>query len=80
MKKFFDEKPVVFAVILILIYVLGMSNVPAISEAVGVEFLAEAIFAAVLTAVIFICNMIWLFPVCYDIIKLKTCGFLFCRN
>ncbi len=54
MKKFFDSKPVGFAVMLIVIYVIGLSNVTAISTAVGVEFLAEAVFAVALSALILI--------------------------
>lgn len=52
MKKLFEKNEVLFAVILIVIYVVGSTVMVQISEAVGIGFLAEAIFGIVLFAVL----------------------------
>ena len=52
MKKLFDKNEVTFAVILIVVYVVGSTLMNKVSEAVGTEFLAEAVFGIALFAVI----------------------------
>ncbi len=52
MKKLFDKNEVLFAVILIIIYVVGSSAMMRISDAVGISFLAESVFVIILFAVI----------------------------
>ena len=56
--KLFEKNEITFAVILIVIYVVGVSMMQRISEAAGIGFLAEMIFCIVLTAalLIFICK------------------------
>ncbi|MBO4915856.1 MAG: CPBP family intramembrane metalloprotease [Oscillospiraceae bacterium] len=53
MKKLFDRNEVTFAVALILVYVIGSSIMQSISEALGTQYLAEAVFNVILTAVLF---------------------------
>ncbi len=52
MKKLFDKNEVIFAVILIVIYVAGSTLMVQLSETIGIGFLAEAIFGIVLFAVL----------------------------
>ena len=52
--KLFEKHEVTFAVILIVIYVVGSSVMQRVSEAVGVQFLAETLFCIVLTAVLLV--------------------------
>ncbi|MBO6230974.1 MAG: CPBP family intramembrane metalloprotease [Ruminiclostridium sp.] len=52
MKKLFDKNEVIFAVILIVIYVVGSSLMMQISEIIGTGSLAEAVFNIVLSAVL----------------------------
>lgn len=54
MKKLFEKKEVLFAVLLIIVYVVGSSVMLNISELIGIKFLGELVFDAVLTAVIFV--------------------------
>lgn len=53
MKKLFDRNEIVFDIIVIVIYVVGSSVMQQVSEAMGVQFLAETVFDLVLSAVIF---------------------------
>ena len=52
MKKLFDKNEVIFAVILIVIYVAGSTLMVQLSEMIGTGFLAEAVFGIVLFAVL----------------------------
>ncbi|MCR4780989.1 MAG: CPBP family intramembrane metalloprotease [Ruminiclostridium sp.] len=52
MKKLFDKNEVTFAVILIVVYVVGSTLMNKVSEAVSTEFLTEAVFGIALFAVI----------------------------
>ncbi len=52
MKKLYEKNEVTFAVIMIVIYVVGMSIMKDISEKLGIEYFAECIFAVILAAVI----------------------------
>lgn len=52
--KLFNKNEIIFAVILIVIYVVGSSAAKQISEAAGIELLAETIFTAAMTAAVFI--------------------------
>lgn len=52
--KLFKKNEVTFAVILIVIYVVGNSMTKNISDITGVEFLAEMIFCAVMAAIVYI--------------------------
>jgi len=52
MKKLFDKNEVTFAVILIVIYVVGSTVMLQLEEMIGMGFLAEAVFGIVLFAVI----------------------------
>ena len=53
MKKLFDKNEVTFAVIMIVIYVVGSSLAMNLSELIGIQFLAETVFDLVLAALIF---------------------------
>lgn len=53
MKKIFDKNEITFAVIMIVIYVVGSSAMKKVSDSIGVEWLAQMIFGLVLSAVIF---------------------------
>lgn len=53
MKKLFDKNEVTFAVIMIVIYVVGSSLAMNLSELIGIQFLAETVFDLVLAAVLF---------------------------
>lgn len=52
MKKLFDKNQVMFAVILIIVYVVGSTLMVQLSEMIGVGFLAEAVFGIALFAVL----------------------------
>ena len=52
MKKLYDKNEVTFAVIMIVIYVVGMSIMKDISEKLGIEYFAECFFAVILAAII----------------------------
>ncbi|MBQ3842233.1 MAG: CPBP family intramembrane metalloprotease [Ruminiclostridium sp.] len=52
MKKLFDKNEVTFAIIIIVIYVVGSTVMNQFSEMIGIEFLAEAVFGIVLFAVL----------------------------
>ena len=52
MKKLFDKNEVLFAVILIIVYVVGSTVMVQLSEMIGIGFLAEAVFGIVLFAVL----------------------------
>ena len=53
MKKLFDKNEVTFAVVLIVIYVVGSSIMQSLSAALGVRYLAEAAYNVLLTVVLF---------------------------
>ena len=44
MKKLYDKNEVTFAVIMIVIYVVGMSIMKYISEKLGIEYFAECFY------------------------------------
>lgn len=52
MKKLFDKNEITFAVILIIVYVVGSTIMSQLSDIIGTEFLAEAVFGIVLSAVL----------------------------
>ena len=52
--KLFDKNETAFAVILIVIYVVGVSIMQRVSDAVGIQFLAEMIFCIALSAALLI--------------------------
>ena len=52
MKKLFDKNEVTFAIVLIVIYVVGSTLMINLSELVGTAFLCEAVFSAAFTAVL----------------------------
>jgi len=52
MKKLFDKDQVWFAVVWILIYVIGFANADAVSESIGIPKLLTVLLGLVLTAVI----------------------------
>ena len=56
--KLFEKNEITFAVILIVVYVIGVSMMQRVSEAIGIGFLAEMLFCIALCAVllIFICK------------------------
>ena len=58
MKKLFKKDESMFAVVLIIIYVVGSTLVSKISDKIGIHFLGEAILGIVLTGIIlkFICK------------------------
>ncbi len=52
MKKLFDKNEVIFAVVLIVIYVVGSTVMTQLSDMIGFGFLAEAVFGIALFAVL----------------------------
>lgn len=54
MKKLFEKNEVTFAVVLIVIYVVGSSLMASVSEAVGIDYLGEALFHTVMGAVLLV--------------------------
>lgn len=52
MKKLFDKNEVTFAVVMIVIYVVGASAAAGISEAAGIAYLGEMLFGAVMGTVL----------------------------
>ena len=54
MKKLYDEKPLVFALICIAVYVVGSSLMQSLSRLAGVQFLSEAVFNLILSAVLLV--------------------------
>ncbi|MCH5348076.1 MAG: CPBP family intramembrane metalloprotease [Oscillospiraceae bacterium] len=54
MKKLFEKNEVTFAVILIVVYVVGSSIMMNLSESLGSEFLAQMIFHIVMSVMIFV--------------------------
>lgn len=52
MKKLFDKNEVTFAIVLIVVYVVGSTLMIQVSEMIGIEFLADAVFGIALFAVI----------------------------
>ena len=53
MKKLFNKDEVLFAVLWIVIYVVGFANADAISESMGIPKLITVLFGAVLTAILY---------------------------
>ena len=53
MKKLFEKNEVTFAVILIVVYVVGSSIMMNISESLGKQYLAEMVFHIVMSVVVF---------------------------
>ncbi len=53
MRKLFDKDEVLFAVLWIIIYVLGFANADSISESMGIPKLLTVIFGAVLSMVLY---------------------------
>ncbi len=54
MKKLFDKNEVTFAVLLIVVYVVGSSVMQGISESVGIEYIAEMLFHIVMSVVLLV--------------------------
>lgn len=54
MKKLFEKNEITFAVVLIVIYVVGASLAQSVSEIIGIEYLAEMIFNTALGTVILV--------------------------
>ena len=54
MKKLFEKNEITFAVILIVVYVVGSGIMGDISESIGIQFFAEMIFHIAMSAVIFL--------------------------
>ena len=52
MKKFFDKDEVWFAVVWILIYVIGFANADSLSESMGIPKLLTVLFGLLLAAVL----------------------------
>lgn len=53
MKKLFEKNEVTFAIVLIVVYVVGSSIMGGISERLGTEYLAEMIFHIIMSVVVF---------------------------
>lgn len=53
MKKLFEKNEVTFAVVMIVVYVVGSSIMQGISEGIGLQYSAEMIFHIVMSAVLF---------------------------
>ena len=49
MKKLFDKSEVTFAIVLIVVYVVGSSLMQRVSAMIGIQFLAEAVFNLILS-------------------------------
>ncbi len=54
MRKLFEKSEIWFAVMWIIIYVVGFSTADSISESIGIPKLVTAVFALVLSAVLFV--------------------------
>lgn len=54
MKKLYEKSPLTLTIILIVVYVVGLSLMQRVSAMIGVRFLAEAVFNAILSAVIIV--------------------------
>ncbi|MCM1523488.1 MAG: CPBP family intramembrane metalloprotease [Ruminococcus sp.] len=52
MKRLFEKNEVTFAVVMIVIYVIGESAVQGLSESAGIQFLGETVFGAAMSAVL----------------------------
>lgn len=52
MKKLFDKNEVTFAIVLIVIYVVGSSLMISLSEMIGIQSVCEAVFGIALAAVL----------------------------
>lgn len=53
-KKIFEKNEITFAILLIVLYVVGESITQRLSEAVGINSFAEAVFGIILSTIIFI--------------------------
>ena len=54
MKKIFDKSEVTFAIVLIVVYVVGSSLMQRVSAMIGIQFLAEAVFNLILSAILLV--------------------------
>ena len=54
MKKLFDKSEVTFAIVLIVVYVVGSSLMQRVSAMIGIQFLAEAVFNLILSIVLLV--------------------------
>ena len=54
MKKLFDKSEVTFAIVFIVIYVVGSSLMQRVSAMIGIQFLAEAVFNLILSIVLLV--------------------------
>ena len=54
MKKLFEKNEVTFAVILIVVYVVGSSIMQGVSESLGKQYLAEMVFHIVMSVAVFV--------------------------
>lgn len=54
MKKLFDKSELTFAIVLIVIYVVGSSLMQRVSGAIGIQFAAETVFNLILSIVIIV--------------------------
>lgn len=53
MKKLFEKNEVTFAVILIVIYVVGASIMQSVSESIGIKYLADMVFNIAIAVAVF---------------------------
>ncbi len=53
-KKLFDKSEVTFAIVLIVVYVVGSSLMQRVSAMIGIQFLAEAVFNLILSIVLLV--------------------------
>ena len=53
-KKLFDKSEVAFAIVLIVVYVVGSSLMQRVSAMIGIQFLAEAVFNLILSIVLLV--------------------------
>ena len=54
MKKIFDKSEVTFAIVLIVVYIVGSSLMQRVSAMIGIQFLAEAVFNLILSAILLV--------------------------
>lgn len=54
MKKLFEKNEVTFAIVLIVVYVVGASMMGMISEKIGIRYSAETVFAILMSVALFV--------------------------
>ena len=54
MKKMFEKNEITFAILLIVVYVVGMSVMQRLSDAIGINSFAEAVYGMILSGIIFL--------------------------